>query len=224
MPTTPSAATPRPRLVLGSASRRRLDLLAQIGFVPGEVRAAELDEAPFAGEVPRAYCLRVAREKADALSGAARLHPSALPDPASPLTKDGDGEVLLCADTTVAIGRRILGKPGDEAEARRFLTALSGRRHRVLTAVVVRRGARSWERVVETTVKVRALTEGQIAAYLASGEWRGKAGGYAIQGRFGAHVTWLQGSFSGVVGLPLAETAGLLDAAGLSLSAQEEVR
>lgn len=184
-----------PRLILGSSSPRRRALLAQIGFAPDEVRATEIDESPRRGEIPRQYCLRIAREKAAALAA-------------------GSGEVLLCADTTVALGRRILGKAADADEAAAFLLALSGRRHRVITAVVVRRGDRQWERVVETVVKVRPLSDADVNAYLQSGEWRGKAGAYGIQGRFGAHVTWLQGSFTGVVGLPLSETFGLLQAAG----------
>ncbi len=190
-------AGPRPTLVLGSASPRRRELLAQIGIVPDTLRAADIDESPRKGELPRDYCRRVAREKAEALVPA-------------------EGEIVLTADTTVALGRRILGKPADRNEAAAFLRGLSGRRHRVLTAVVVRSADRTRERLVETTVKVRNLSEAQIADYLASGEWQGKAGGYAIQGRFAAHVDWLSGSFTGVVGLPLAETAALLSAAGIA--------
>jgi septum formation protein len=114
----------------------------------------------------------------------------------------------------VALGRRILGKPADEGEAARMLRLLSGRRHRVVTAVAVGRGDRVWERAVTTAVAVKPLTEGEIAAYLATGNWRGKAGSYAIQGPFGAFIPWINGSFTGVVGLPLAETLGLLRAAG----------
>jgi septum formation protein len=186
-----------PVLILGSASPRRRELLAQIGVVPDALRAADIDETPRTGELPRDYCRRVARQKAEALVPAAR-------------------EAVLTADTTVAIGRRILGKPADAAEAARFLRGLSGRRHRVLTAVVLRTGDRFRERLVETVVKVRRLSDAQIADYIASGEWQGKAGGYAIQGRFAAHVEWLSGSFTGVVGLPLAETAALLSAAGFA--------
>jgi septum formation protein len=186
------------RLILGSASPRRRELLAQLGLVPDEVRAPDIDETPLKGEVPRAYVARIARAKADALAL-------------------GEGEVLLCADTTVALGRRILGKPADAGQAAEFLYALSGRRHHVITAVAVRTADRTWERVVDTVVKVRQLSDGDVNAYLASGEWQGKAGGYAIQGLFGAHIPWLQGSFTGVVGLPLAETAGLLQAAGLTI-------
>lgn len=190
------------KLVLGSGSPRRRELLAQLGLVPHAVRAPDIDETPVKGEVPRDYCLRIARAKAEAIVLA--------PD-----------EVLLCADTTVALGRRILGKPEGIAEAAEFLYALSGRRHRVITAVVVRHGDRVRERVVETIVKVKPLSDGEVNGYLASGEWKGKAGGYAIQGRFGAFIPWLQGSFTGVVGLPLAETALLLGATGMTVPAPE---
>jgi septum formation protein len=181
--------------VLGSASPRRLDLLAQAGITPFAVRPPDIDEEPRKAEVPRDYVRRIAREKLDAV-------------PAS------DGEVVLCADTTVALGRRILGKPQDEAEALRMLTLLSGRRHRVITAVAVRRGEQRWERVVTTAVAVKMLSKPELAAYLATGDWRGKAGSYAIQGPVGAHSPWINGSFTGVVGLPLTETLGLLLAAG----------
>lgn len=148
--------------------------------------------------MPRAYVSRMAREKAAAVPCAA-------------------DEVVLCADTTVAVGRRILGKAENAAEAAEFLWALSGRRHHVLTAIAVRAGGRIWERTVDTIVKVKALSDQEVNGYLASGEWLGKAGAYGIQGRFGAFIPWLQGSFTGVVGLPVAETASLLRAAGLEL-------
>ena len=189
------------RLILGSASPRRRELLAQLGLTPDAVRAPDIDETPRKGELPRAYVARMAREKALALPMA-------------------EGEVILSADTTVAVGRRILGKPADAGEAAEFLWALSGRRHHVMTAVAVRRGARIWERLVDTEVKVKALSDVEVNAYLASGEWQGKAGGYAIQGRFGAMIPWLKGSFTGVVGLPVAETAVLLTAAGIDLHGQ----
>jgi len=186
------------RLILGSASPRRKELLAQLGLVPDAVRAPDIDEDPHPGELPRPYCARMAREKAAAVSASA-------------------DEVVLCADTTVALGRRILGKPANAGEAAEFLVKLSGRRHRVITAVAVKRGTRIWERVVETTVKVKQLSDVELNTYLASGEWQGKAGAYGIQGRFGAYIPWLQGSFTGVVGLPVAETAQLLQAAGIDL-------
>lgn len=124
-------------------------------------------------------------------------------------------DVVLCADTTVALGRRIMGKPTDAKEAAGFLQALSGRRHRVITAVAVRCGARLWERCVESRVRMKALDASEIEWYLASGDWQGKAGGYGIQGPAGAFIPWISGSFTGIVGLPLAETASLLRAAGV---------
>lgn len=184
------------RLVLGSGSPRRKELLAQMGLAPHAVRPADIDETPLPGELPRAYCARVARDKAVAIPVA-------------------EGEVLLCADTTVAVGRRILGKPETEAEAATFLRLLSGRRHRVITALAVKRGDRIWDRDVITSVKLKVLSEAEIAAYLATGDWRGKAGGYAIQGPAGVFVSWIQGSYTGVVGLPVHETAMILRAAGL---------
>jgi len=187
-----------PRLVLGSASPRRRELLAQLGLVPHDVRAADIDETPRRGELPRPYCERMAREKAQALDCAAN-------------------EIILTADTTVALGRRILGKPESAGEAAEFLHALSGRRHRVITAVAVRREGRLWERAVETVVKFRQLSDTEVNGYLASGEWQGKAGGYGIQGLAGALIPWIQGSFTAVVGLPVAETAGLLRAAGIDV-------
>ncbi|MDO5604569.1 MAG: Maf family protein [Paracoccus sp. (in: a-proteobacteria)] len=183
-----------PRLFLGSASPRRLELLAQIGVIPDEIRPADIDETPHRGEAARSYARRMADEKAAAI-------------PANP------GEIVLAADTVVSAGRRILGKPADADEAGEFLRLLSGRRHRVLTAVTLRRDGRCWTRLVETQVRLRPLEQVEIAAYLASGEWQGKAGGYAIQGRAGGFVSWISGSFTGVVGLPLAETVTLLRAA-----------
>lgn len=187
----------RPRLILASASPRRLALLAQVGLVPDTVAPVEIDESPLPRELPRACALRLA----DAKAGAAWAAP--------------DDDVVLAADTVVAVGRRLLGKPADAAEAARFLALLSGRRHRVVTAVAVRRGARAWSRAVETAVRFRRLEAGDIEAYLASREWEGKAGGYAIQGRAGGFVPWIGGSYSNVVGLPLVETLALLDAAGI---------
>lgn len=184
------------RLILGSGSPRRLELLGQLGLVPHAVRAPDIDETPAPGERPRDYCARIAGEKAAAL----------------PVAED---EVLLCADTTVALGRRILGKPTGADEARAFLAALSGRRHRVHTAVAVRTVQRSWRRVVDSVVRMKQLSSPEIDGYIATGDWDGKAGGYGIQGPAGAFVPWIGGSFSAIVGLPLAETAVLLTAAGL---------
>jgi septum formation protein len=187
----------RPRLILGSASPRRRDLLAQVGITPDSILAPEIDESPDRGELPRVCALRLATAKAEAV-----------PAP--------DDDVVLAADTVVALGRRMLGKPADAAEAREFLAALSGRRHRVITAVAVRRGSRRWSRAVETAVRFKRLDAPEIAAYLASGEWQGKAGAYAIQGRAGGFIPWIGGSYSNVVGLPLTETLGLLAAAGVT--------
>ncbi|MGR3507753.1 MAG: Maf family protein [Sulfitobacter sp.] len=181
--------------ILGSGSPRRKELLAQIGVVPDEVRAPDIDETPFAAELPRPYCARMAREKAAAV-------PS------------GETDIVLCADTTVAVGRRILGKPVDVNEAADFLRLMSGRRHKVITAVAIRRGTQLWERDVVSTVRMKRLSETELKAYLATGDWQGKAGGYGIQGPAGALIPWISGSFTGIVGLPLAETANLLRTAG----------
>jgi septum formation protein len=180
-------------LVLASASARRLDLLAQIGIAPDEVVPAEVDETPRPRERPADYAQRIAEAKAEAV---APRHP---------------GAFVLAADTVVAVGRRILPKPSDEAAARRCLELLSGRRHRVLGGVsLYAPDGRRGRRLVVTTVGFKRLHEAEIAAYLASGEWRDKAGGYAIQGRAAAFVPAINGSYSNVVGLPLAETAALL--------------
>ena len=181
--------------ILGSGSPRRKELLAQIGVVPDEIRAPDIDETPRARELPRDYCKRIVRSKVDALAAT-------------------DTDIVLCADTTVALGRRILGKPDDATEAEGFLRALSGRRHRVITAIAVRKGARLWERDVMSAVRMKVLSDNEIKAYIASGDWRGKAGGYGIQGPAAALIPWISGSFSAIVGLPLAETANLLRAAG----------
>ena len=159
------------------------------------MRPADIDETPEPGELPRAYALRLARQKAAAV----------------------DGDVVLAADTVVACGRRILGKPADAAEAGAFLDLLSGRRHTVYTAVAVR-ADRLRVRVVATKVRMKRLGPEERAGYLASGEWRGKAGGYAIQGAGGALVPWISGSYTAVVGLPLAETAALLRASGVAVT------
>lgn len=186
------------KLILGSGSPRRKELLAQIGVVADAIRPPDIDETPQKAELPRPYCAHMAREKAEAVVAA--------PD-----------EIVLCADTTVALGRRILGKPEDVTEAERFLRQLSGRRHRVITSVAVKKGETLWERDVVTTVKMKRLSDSEIAGYLATNDWQGKAGGYAIQGPAGALIPWIQGSFTGVVGLPLSETAALLQAAGYPL-------
>ena len=186
------------RLILGSGSPRRKELLAQIGVVADDVRPPDIDETPLKGELPRPYCQRMAREKAAAVQA-------------------GPDELVLCADTTVALGRRILGKPENAGQAAEFLLALSGRRHRVITAVALRLGARHWLRDVVTTVQMKRLSDTELNGYLATDDWQGKAGGYAIQGPAGAFIPWINGSFTGVVGLPVAETAALLQAAGYPL-------
>lgn len=183
------------KLILGSGSPRRLELLAQLGVVPDEIRAPDIDETPLKNELPRQYCTRITREKINALS----INP---------------GEVVLCADTTVALGRRIMGKPADAAQAAEFLLKLSGRRHSVITALAVKTAEGLWERDVVTDVKMKRLSDVELNSYLASDDWQGKAGGYAIQGPAGAFIPWIQGSFSAVMGLPVAETATLLAAAG----------
>jgi len=186
------------KLILGSASPRRKDLLAHLGVTPDAILPPDIDEDPKRGELPRPYCLRLAREKAEAVA--------AEPE-----------DIVLCADTTVALGRRILGKPRDAGEAAEFLTALGGRRHQVITAVAVRRGDRVWTRESVSAVKMKRLSDAELNAYLAGGEWQGKAGAYAIQGAAGAFIPWISGSFTGIVGLPLSETAALLQAAGYPL-------
>ena len=186
-----------PSLVLASSSPRRLSLLAQIGIVPARIAAPDIDETAHAGELPRPYVLRIATEKA-------------LAAPREP------HEVVLAGDTTVAVGRRILAKPEDEADLRRMLGLLSGRRHHCYSAVcVIARDGTLRSRVSDTIVTFKRLSDADIADYVASGEGMGKAGGYAIQGRAEGYVRFLSGSYSGVVGLPLFETRALLTSAGI---------
>ena len=185
-------------LILASASPRRLDLLVRIGVVPDGVDPADLDETPRKGEVPRVYAARIAREKA--VEVAAR-HP---------------GAIILAADTVVGVGRRILPKTEDAAEAERCLTLLSGRRHQVLTAVtLIDADGTARHRMSVTTLAFKRLSNAEIASYVAGDEWQGKAGGYAIQGRAEAFVRFLSGSHSGVIGLPLFEARSLLVSAGI---------
>jgi septum formation protein len=183
------------KLILGSSSPRRLELLGQMGLVPDAILSPDLNEDPRKGELPRPYAARLAREKVLAV----------------PCDAD---DVVVCADTTVALGRRILGKPVDAGEAAAFLVALGGRRHQVITAVAVKRGARVLVRESVSVVKMKRLSDAELNAYLASGEWQGKAGGYGIQGLAGALIPWISGSFTGIMGLPVAETAALLTAVG----------
>ena len=186
------------RLILASASPRRLELLSRIGVVPDAVVPAHIDESPRKGELPAAYACRMAAEKAAAI-----VEPGAL---------------VLAADTVVAAGRRILPKTETEEEASAALRLLSGRRHRVLSAVtLVGFDGRPRHRLSTSIVRFKRLSEAEIADYLAGGDWHGKAGGYAIQGRAQALIRSLSGSYSGVVGLPLYETRALLRAAGYPL-------
>ncbi|MEL1249754.1 Maf family protein [Aurantiacibacter gilvus] len=187
-----------PTLLLASASPRRRELLARLGVEPAGVAPADIDETPRKAELPRDYALRMSREKAAAV--------------------DGGEHYVLAGDTVVAAGRRILPKAEDEATARKCLELLSGRRHRVLSAIALKAPDGSIrERLSETQIKFKRLSQDEIDAYVASGEWHGKAGGYAIQGMAEALIPWIQGSHSAVVGLPLYETRALLKAAGFDL-------
>ena len=192
------AVPPRPPLVLASASPRRRALLEQIGYTPDVVEPAALDEAVLPGELPEAHAARLAHAKAEAV---AARHP---------------GAFVLGADTVVACGRRILDKAESEESARHCLSLLSGRRHRVCGGVtVIDPAGRAVSRLVRTAVAFKRLSEDEVASYLAGGEWQGKAGGYAIQGRAAAFVGFVNGSYSNVVGLPLHETYQLLVGLGL---------
>jgi len=193
----------RPRLVLASASPRRLALLQQAGIEPDALLPADIDETPERGEKPREYARRLARLKAEAALAVARSR------------DDMKGCYLIAADTAVAVGRRILPKAEIVEEAAACLRLLSGRAHRVHTAVclVTPKGAFR-ERMVETRLRFKNLSRDEMESYLASGEWRGKAGGYAIQGLAGTFVIKLVGSYTGVVGLPLYETVNLLGGEG----------
>ncbi len=185
-------------LILASASPRRRELLARLGLEPSAIAAADIDESPLKAEVPRVYAARMAREKAAAVPG-------------------GDGFVLA-GDTVVALGRRILPKAEDEASARRCLKLLSGRRHRVLSAIALKYpDGTIRERLSETIVRFKVVSAAEVEAYIAGGEWSGKAGGYAIQGSAEGLIAWISGSHSGVMGLPLFETRALLKAAGFAL-------
>ncbi len=179
-------------IVLASASPRRLTLLAQIGIVPQEVVAADIDETPQKAELPTQYAKRIARQKAWAVA------------PKFPQN------IVLAADTVVACGRRILPKAEDEKTAEKCLRLLSGRRHRVYTAICIIKNNREYEEICLTHIRMNRLTDKQIADYIAGGQWEGKAGGYAIQGSAEAFIPWISGSYSNVVGLPLHETLQLL--------------
>ncbi|WP_435202600.1 Maf family protein [Qipengyuania sp. 902] len=188
-----------PRLILASASPRRRELIARLGVTPDAIAPADIDETPHKAELPRDYARRMAREKAEAAAS--------------------DDGFVLAGDTVVAAGRRILPKAEDEATARQCLELLSGRRHRVLSAIALRAPDGTMrERLSETVVLFKRLSAEEIDAYLASGEWDGKAGGYAIQGIAEGLISRIQGSHSGVVGLPLYETRAMLKAAGFDIA------
>lgn len=187
---------PRPELVLASASPRRIELLALIGITPDRIDPADIDETPQRDETPSRLAVRLATCKAGVV---AERSPHA---------------VVLAADTVVAVGRRLLEKPADEAEATKFLKLLSGRNHRVFTGVAVAFGGKVISRVVDTRVTFKVLSPSEIADYVAGGDWRGKAGGYGIQGPAGAFVVKIAGSYPAVMGLPLFETVNLLSGAG----------
>ncbi|MBB3808395.1 septum formation protein [Pseudochelatococcus contaminans] len=203
----------RPELVLASASPRRLALLEQIGIVPDLLLPADIDETPRRGEKPRDYARRVACAKAAAVRELLKTR-----------RKEGDaisGSFIVAADTVVAVGRRILPKAEVAEEATDCLRLLSGRTHRVYTALaIVSPKGRERDRVIETRLRFKALSRAEVDGYIASGEWRGKAGGYAIQGLAGSFVVKLVGSYSGVVGLPLYETAALLAGEGYPVHRQ----
>lgn len=187
-----------PSLILASASPRRRELLARLGIEPVQILSTDIDETPQASEAPRAYASRMAREKA--LAAATRT------------------AFVLSGDTVVACGRRILPKAEDEATARKCLQILSGRRHRVFSAVaLLDPSGRISERLSETIVRFKRLTGEETERYIAGGEWQGKAGGYAIQGSAEGLIAWIAGSHSGVMGMPLFETRALLSSAGFTI-------
>lgn len=182
-----------PRLILGSSSPRRLELLHQAGLSPDLVAAADIDETPHKNELPRLYALRVARDKNAAL---APLYPT---------------DFIITADCTGAVGRRILGKPDSAADAERMLRLMSGRNHRIYSAVTVRNpDGRAASRVSETRVKVKHLSDGEIADLIAEGDWQGRACGYSFTGTFSRYIQQIVGTSSCILGLPIYETTNLL--------------
>ena len=195
-----TAVAPGPALVLASASPRRRELLARLGITAPRILAANIDETPLPRELPRDHAVRLAAAKARAAAN------------------EAPGALILAGDTVVGLGRRILPKAEDEATARRCLMLLSGRRHRVFSAIaVLAPDGTLREALSETIVRFKLLEPAEIEAYIAGGEWHGKAGGYAIQGSAEGFCAWLAGSHSGVVGLPLYETRRLLRAAGMKI-------
>ncbi len=189
----------KPKLILASSSPRRRDLLARIGVTPNRIASPDIDEKPRNGETPRVYALRMAEEKAAAVERSA-------------------GEIVIAGDTTIAVGRRILPPAEDEELQGELLGLLSGRRHHVWSAIcVIDGGGQARSRICDSIVKFKRLGGSELQAYIASGEGLGKAGGYAIQGRAEALISWMSGSHSGVIGLPLFETRSLLRASGYPL-------
>jgi septum formation protein len=201
VPPNTSTDTDAPDLVLASASPRRRELLARLGITAPRVLATDIDESPLPREIPRDHAVRLAAAKARAAA------------------EQAPGALILAGDTVVGVGRRILPKAEDEATARRCLALLSGRRHKVFSAIaVLSPDGTLREALSETIVRFKRLDQGEIEAYIAGGEWHGKAGGYAIQGSAEGFCVWIAGSHSGVVGLPLYETRRLLRAAGLQIA------
>lgn len=184
------------KLILGSSSPRRLELLSQLRIKPDLIKSPDINEATKKLELPRDYCIRMAKEKANAID----------------VEYD---DVLLTADTIVCVGRRILGKPSNEDQVREFLKILSGRRHKVITSVAVKYQDKLLERCVISTVKMKNISNRELDAYVSLEDWKDKAGGYGLQGYAAVFVTWIQGSFSSIIGLPLAETSALLSVAGI---------
>ena len=184
------------KLILGSSSPRRLELLSQLRIKPDLIKSPDINEASKKLELPRDYCIRMAKEKANAID----------------VEYD---DVLLTADTIVCVGRRILGKPSNEDQVREFLKILSGRRHKVITSVAVKYQDKLLERCVISTVKMKNISNSELDAYVSLEDWKDKAGGYGLQGYAAVFVTWIQGSFSSIIGLPLAETSALLSVAGI---------
>jgi septum formation protein len=196
----------RPRLVLASGSPRRLSLVNQVGIEPDALRPTDIDEMPLRGELPRACANRLARAKADAALAAVKLDDELA------------GSFILAADTVVAVGRRILPKAELLDEAAQCLRLLSGRNHRVHTGICLVTPKETFrQRLIETRVRFKRLSDQDIEAYLASGEWRGMAGGYAAQGLAGSFIIKIVGSYTNVVGLPLYETAALLSGEGFPI-------
>ena len=173
-------------------------MLAVLGLNPDEIRKPKVDETPLKGEIPRVYCNRIVSAKSDALPATAN-------------------EIILCADTTVALGRTIMGKTHNVDQARMFLKKLEGRRHKVITSISVKNSQKKWQRDVISIVKMKRLSKQELDGYLTSGEWQDKAGGYGIQGLAGAFIPWISGSYAAIMGLPLPETKHLLETAGLQM-------